>query len=124
MDTANLLRKREKKRIARRLRVRAKIIGTPDRPRLTLARTNRYLYAQLIDDQTGRTLVSASSREPQLKIQGSGKTVEVARLLGKVLAERARARGIEQAVFDRGWHKFHGRIRAFVEGAREAGLKI
>lgn len=124
MEVRNLLRKRQLKRQSRRLRVRKKIQGTQVRPRLTVTRTNRYLYAQLIDDETGRTLVSASSLEPQLKIQGSGKTVEVARFLGKVLGERARSRGIKIAVFDRSWHKFHGRIKAFVEGAREAGLKI
>lgn len=124
MDIRNLIRERDRKRRARHLRVRQRISGTPERPRLQIFRSNRYIYAQLIDDEHGRTLASASSLEPGLRIQGSGKTIEVARQVGKVLGERARARGITSAVFDRGRYKFHGRIRAFVEGVREAGLKI
>jgi len=124
MDTRNILKERNKRRLARILRVREKVSGTPERPRLALFRSNRYLYAQVIDDTVGKTLVSASSREPAFLVKSSKKNVEVARDLGRVIGERAKARGILKMVFDRRWYRYHGRVKAFVEGVREAGIEI
>jgi large subunit ribosomal protein L18 len=107
-------------RIRRHLRVRKKISGTPDRPRLSVYRSNRHIYAQLIDDLAGRTLVAASDRE----IAATGTKTERARAVGKLIAERARQAGIERAVFDRGGRLYHGRVAAVAEGAREEGLQI
>ena len=101
--------------------VRAKVTGTVERPRLTVFRSNRHIYAQLIDDTSGRTLVAASSRE-----QGTdtGKPVDVSKAVGSRLAERAKEAGISIAVFDRNGYKYHGRIRALAEGVREGGLQV
>jgi large subunit ribosomal protein L18 len=108
-------------RIRRHARVRRKLSGTAERPRLAVYRSNRHIYAQLIDDDAARTVASASDRE----VAGGedGKT-EVAKLVGGLIAERARASGIERAVFDRGGRLFHGRVAALAEGAREKGLQI
>jgi len=108
-------------RVRRHVRVRRKIAGTAERPRLAVYRSNRHIYAQLIDDDAARTLVSASDREVQ--VGGPGKT-GVAKAVGELLAERARAVGLERAVFDRGGRLFHGRVAALAEGAREKGLQI
>jgi len=109
------------RRLRIKRRIRKKITGTPDRPRLSVFRSNRYIYAQLIDDTRGHTLVSASSREAD--IQAAGQTpIERSRLVGQKLAERALAQGITQVVFDRNGYKYHGNVRALAEGAREKGL--
>jgi large subunit ribosomal protein L18 len=105
----------------RHTRVRRKIAGTAERPRLAVYRSNRHIYVQLIDDQTARTLASASDRE--VAAGGDGKT-EVAKAVGALIAERAKASGIERVVFDRGGRLFHGRVAALAEGAREKGLQI
>ncbi len=107
------------------LRVRTRVTGTPERPRLCVFRSLNHLYAQVVDDRTGRTLVSASSldKETRKQLKGGG-NVAAAKLVGKAIAERARAAGIEQVVFDRGGYKYHGRIQALAEAAREAGLKF
>ncbi|MFM8999392.1 MAG: 50S ribosomal protein L18 [Actinomycetota bacterium] len=107
-------------RIRRHLRVRKKVSGTAARPRLAVFRSNRHIYAQLIDDVAGRTVVAASDREVGA---GSGK-VSVARSVGELLADRARSAGVETAVFDRGGRLYHGRVAAIADGAREKGLRI
>ncbi|WP_322797192.1 50S ribosomal protein L18 [Tepidiforma sp.] len=107
----------------RHLRVRKKISGTPERPRLNVFRSAQHIYAQVIDDTTGHTLAAASDLEPTIAAQAAGKTkTERAALVGAAIAERARARGIERVVFDRGGFLYHGRVRALAEAAREAGL--
>ncbi|MBX6754009.1 50S ribosomal protein L18 [Thermorudis peleae] len=108
----------------RHLRVRAKIFGTPERPRLNVFRSNEHIYAQIIDDTKGHTLVAASTLEKAVQERFPAehpKTVE-ARIVGLVVGERALAKGITRVVFDRGGYKYHGRVKALAEGAREAGL--
>lgn len=109
----------------RHTRVRAKVAGTAQRPRLSVYRSLSNIYAQLIDDDSGKTLVSASTVERDVASQVTGKSkVDAARTVGKIVAERAKEAGIEGAVFDRGGYKYHGRVAALAEGAREAGLKF
>lgn len=103
-------------------RVRKKIIGTAQRPRLNIFRSNKYIYAQLIDDEQGRTLLSASSYEAA--ISNDGNRSDQSKEVGKLIAERAKAAGIEQVVFDRGGYLYHGRVKALADGAREGGLKL
>lgn len=117
------------RRRRRHLRVRKKVHGTPDRPRLSVFRSLRYIYAQLIDDESGRTLCAASTLEPKVKaeLKGKGvstKSVEAAKHIGRLLAERAKEKGLEKAVFDRSGYKYHGRIKALADAARETGLKF
>ena len=106
-------------RLRRRRRVRAKIRGTAERPRISVFRSNRGIFAQLIDDDSGRTLASVNWTESELR--GIGR-MEQAQRAGALLADRARAVGVESAVFDRGGYKYHGRVKALADGAREAGL--
>ena len=106
----------------RHIRVRGKISGTPERPRLNVFRSNANIYAQIIDDVNGVTLVSANTLEKEF--EGATGNCEAAKKVGAVLAERAKAKGIEEVVFDRGGYIFHGRVAALAEGAREAGLKF
>ena len=107
-------------RLHRHVRVRGKISGTPERPRLNVFSSNANIYAQLIDDVNGVTLVSANTLEKEF--EGATGNCEAAKKVGTVLAERAKAKGIEQVVFDRGGYIFHGRVAALAEGAREGGL--
>ena len=107
------------KRLRRRRRVRAKIHGTAERPRISVFRSNRGLCAQLVDDVSGRTLAAVNWFEPDLRTVAKA---ERSARAGELLAERAKAAGVEQAVFDRGGYKYHGRVRALAEGAREGGL--
>ena len=109
-------------RLKRHKRVRSKVFGTPERPRLNVFRSNANIYAQIIDDVNGVTLVSANTLEKEF--EGSTGNCEAAKKVGAVLAERAKAKGIEEVVFDRGGYVYHGRIAALAEGAREAGLKF
>ncbi len=106
-------------------RLRQTLTGTPERPRLCVYRSLRHIHAQLIDDVSGRTLVSASSvdKEVRQQLKGGG-NVASAKVIGKVVAERARAAGVEMVVFDRGGYQYHGRIQALADAAREAGLKF
>ena len=106
----------------RHKRVRKRVHGTASRPRLAVFRSNKYIYAQVIDDGTGRTLAAASSLEGDLRAKNL--TVETAGEVGKLVAERAKEAGIEAVVFDRGGFPFHGRIKALADGAREAGLEF
>lgn len=112
-------------RKARQKRVRKKVSGTPNKPRLNVFRSLKNIYAQVIDDTTGVTLVSASSLEKEISTQltGTGNKA-AARLVGKVVAERAQAKGIETVVFDRAGYIYHGRVKEVGDGAREAGLKF
>jgi large subunit ribosomal protein L18 len=114
---------RREGRLKRHRRVRKKIHGTAERPRLSLYRSNKHLMLQVIDDDKGVTLVSASSNEPALRALGGG-TVGSATALGKTVADRAKAAGINKVVFDRGGYLYHGRVAAVAEAAREAGLEF
>ena len=116
--------KRRQGRITRHRRVRKKIHGTAARPRLAVFRSNKHLSVQLIDDETGRTLASASTAEAEMRSAGSGATVAAATRLGQLLAERAKAAGIGQVVFDRGGFLYHGRVAAVAAAAREEGLEF
>lgn len=107
------------RRLRRRRRVRAKVSGAAEAPRISVFRSNRGVFAQLVDDAEGRTLVSVSWTEPELK---SLERMEQAKRAGELLAERAKAAGVERAVFDRGGYRYHGRVKALAEGAREGGL--
>lgn len=122
------VRTREDRRRRRHLRVRKKIYGTAQRPRLVVHRSLKNVEGQLVDDDAGVTLVGVSTLAPQLRQLKAGTPgltkTELARAAGKLLAERARARGIERVVFDRGGYKYHGRVRAFADGAREGGLRF
>ena len=109
-------------RMKRHSRVRSKISGTPERPRLSVFRSENNIYAQIIDDVAGNTLVSASTVEKGF--EGSGSNVEAAKKIGALIAERALQKGIEEVVFDRGGYIYHGRVQALADGAREAGLKF
>lgn len=109
-------------RLKRHKRVRGKISGTPEVPRLNVFRSEMHIYAQIIDDVAGHTLCSASSVEKGFDGLGSNK--EAARKVGKMVAERAKAKGIENVVFDRGGYVYHGRVQELAEGAREGGLKF
>ena len=109
-------------RLKRHVRVRGKISGTPECPRLNVFRSNANIYAQIIDDVNGVTLVAANTLEKDF--EGATGNAEAAKKVGAVLAERAKAKGIEQVVFDRGGYLYHGRVAALAEGAREAGLEF
>jgi large subunit ribosomal protein L18 len=109
------------RRLKRRRRVRAKISGTATRPRISVFRSNQGISAQLIDDVSGRTLAAVSWFEPELRPLGKS---ERARRSGEALAERAKAAGISEAVFDRGGYRYHGHIRAFADAIREAGIAV
>ena len=124
MRRTELLKK--KKRYLRRVfRVRKKIFGTPERPRLAVYRSLRHIYALLIDDVSGRTLTSVSTLTPEIREQIKGmKKTEQAAVVGRKIAEKAKALGIERVVFDRRGFKYHGRIKSLADAAREAGLKF
>ncbi len=110
-------------RLRRHLRVRKKVRGTAQRPRLAVYRSLGHIYAQVIDDDAGHTLVAASDLEATIRSQVNGKRkTEVAKLVGELVAQRARERGVGQVVFDRGGYRFHGRVKALADSAREAGL--
>src|ERR671932_2521963 len=107
------------RRLKRRRRVRAKVHGTAERPRISVFRSNRGIFAQLIDDDAGRTLAAVNWIESDLR---SLKPMEQAKRAGELLAERAKAAGVDAAVFDRGGYQYHGRVKALADGAREGGL--
>ena len=115
-DTRVEIRKRIHKRI------RARVAGTPERPRLAVFRSVNHIYAQVIDDQQGHTLVAAGSVEKDLK--GKGGNIEGAKAIGKAVAERAKEKGIKRVVFDRGGYLYHGRVKALADAARAAGLEF
>lgn len=117
MPRIGIPKTREEKRIRRHLRVRRKVTGTPERPRLVVHRSLKHIYAQLVDDVAQRTLATISSRKV-----GQGKKTEKATAVGKAVAERAKSSGITRVVFDRAGYKYHGRVKAVADGAREGGL--
>jgi len=106
-----------------RWRIRARVTGTAQKPRLSVFRSNKDIYVQLIDDATGTTLASASSRQKDIAAQSGNKT-EKAAMVGKAIAQKAKDAGVEVCVFDRGGYLYHGRVKAIADGAREAGLKL
>ncbi len=114
-----MLEKQQQKH-RRHRRIRAKVIGTKERPRLSVFRSNQHTYVQLIDDQESKTLVSVND----LKIKGKGSKIEISKQIGKLVAEKALAKKIKEVVFDRGGYKYHGRIKAIAEAARQGGLKF
>lgn len=114
---------RNKIRKTRHLRVRKSVLGTEARPRLNVFRSARHIYAQIIDDTTGHTLVSASTLSPELKGVSAG-GVEAAKAVGKLVAEKALHKGLEKIVFDRGGYLYHGRVAALADAARAAGLEF
>jgi large subunit ribosomal protein L18 len=116
---------RQERRLRRHLRIRKRIFGTPERPRLSVFRSLKHIYAQIIDDTTGRTLCAASTLDKELreKLQGLTKTQQAIEV-GKLIAKRALELGIKQVAFDRGGHKYHGRVKALADAAREAGLEF
>ena len=109
-------------RLKRHKRVRAKVFGTPERPRLNVFRSEKNIYAQVIDDVAGVTLVSASTAEKDFTEYGGNK--EAAKKIGQLVAERCKAKGIENVVFDRGGYVYHGRVKELADGAREGGLQF
>jgi len=122
------IKTREDRRQRIKLRIRKRVHGTEQRPRLTVFRSVSHIYAQAVDDMTGRTLVSASTVEPSVKAALPGKArggnIAGAKHLGKTIAERLAGKGIKQVVFDRNGFLYHGRIKAVAEGAREGGLEF
>jgi large subunit ribosomal protein L18 len=116
--------KRHSGRLRRHRRVRKKISGTAERPRLAVYRSNKHISVQLIDDLSGHTIASASTVEPDLRKQGSGATVDAAKIVGTLIAQRAKSAGVTKVVYDRGGFIFHGRVAAAADAAREAGLEF
>ena len=112
-------------RAIRHLRIRRLVKGTAERPRLAVFRSLNHVYAQLIDDAAGRTLVAADSRSPEFRERlGKGANVAAAKVVGELVAQKAKQRGITEAVFDRGGYQYHGRVKALAEAARAAGLRF
>ena len=110
-------------RLARHQRVRKKVYGTPERPRLCVFRSLKAIYAQVVDDAQGHTIAAASSLEPEIKSSGSGLSkTEVSKIVGKAIADRTKSAGASSVVFDRGGYLYHGRVKALAEAAREEGL--
>jgi len=116
---------RNEERKKRHRRVRQKVYGTPERPRLNVFRSNKHIYAQIINDESGHTLVAASTLDKELKdkLTSTGNK-EAARLVGELIGKRALEKGIDSVVFDRGGYLYHGKIKELADGAREAGLKF
>ncbi|MGX6446504.1 50S ribosomal protein L18 [Patulibacter sp. S7RM1-6] len=112
---------KEARRLKRRRRVRAKVVGSAERPRIAVFRSNRGIFAQLVDDEAGHTLASVQWTEPELRELPK---MEQATAAGRLLAERAKAAGVDVAVFDRGGYQYHGRVKAFAEAVREGGLTV
>ena len=116
---------KERSRVRRHRRIRKKVEGTPQRPRLSVFRSLKHIYAQVIDDVAGKTLVSASTVDKEVSEQVAGKKKrEQATIVGKIVAQRALDAGIQEVVFDRGGYIYHGRVKALADGAREGGLKL
>ncbi len=127
LKSSKLKKSRRLQRVRRHFRVRNKVTGTAERPRLVVYRSLRHIEGQLVDDEARVTLLGLSTLASELRgfsAEGSNRKVEHAFAAGKLLAERAREKGIETVVFDRGGFKYHGRVKAFADGAREGGLKF
>ncbi len=118
---------REKKRARRHNRVRKKVVGTPERPRLVVRRSSMHLYAQVVDDLVGKTLLTCSTLQSGFRkgaSKGKGGNVEAAKKLGEIVAQQAKAAGVKKVVFDRGGYQYHGRVKALAEAARSQGLEF
>lgn len=111
------------RRSRRRTGIRKRIVGTPERPRLSIYKSLNHMYAQVIDDMAGRTLASASTRDKDLKVMSTG-NADAAKAVGAALAARAKQAGVDKVVFDRGGFKYHGRVKSLADGAREGGLSF
>ncbi|ADN01481.1 50S ribosomal protein L18 [Spirochaeta thermophila] len=122
MKTEKLIKEKRRKRLKRKLRVRKNVYGTPERPRMTVFKSNRHLYVQVIDDSKGHTLVAASTLEKDLS--SLRKCVADAEKLGEVIGKRALEKGIKRIAFDRNGYPYHGIVKAIAEGARKAGLEF
>jgi large subunit ribosomal protein L18 len=121
----DLQKRKQRQRLRRRQHVRSKIVGTSERPRLTVFRSSKHIYAQLVDDLAGQTVVAASSSGKDVKKSiPYGGNVKAAKAVGKALAEAAKGKGISKAAFDRGHYRYHGRIKALADAAREGGLQF
>ncbi|MFO8033950.1 MAG: 50S ribosomal protein L18 [Candidatus Bipolaricaulota bacterium] len=121
MPTATRLT-RDTQRRKRHARVRRKVTGTAERPRLVVYKSLKHIYAQVVDDKRGHTMASASTLAEEARDQATGATVEAARLVGRLVAQRARAAGVEEVVFDRGGYPYHGKVKALADAVREEGL--
>ncbi len=120
-----MIESRERDRKARHVRVRKKVSGSPDRPRLNVFRSLKHIYSQIIDDYSGKTIISASSIDKELKGKiKTGSNIEAAKTVGLLVAKRAVDKGIKNVVFDRGGYLYHGRVKALADAAREGGLKF
>lgn len=118
------MKSQSQQRRNRHRRIRKKVTGTAHRPRLAVFRSNKHLYAQIIDDVSGRTLASASTVDPGLRSDSPANSVELAARVGNLVAERAAEQGVGSVVFDRGGFRFHGKVKALADGAREKGLQF
>jgi len=123
MRSVRRIRTQADRRRRRHLRVRKKVAGTPERPRLVVFRSSKHIYAQVVDDAKGVTLIGGSDRSAGVKPEGAGKTAK-SFALGRHIAEQAKAKGITKVVFDRGGYQFHGRVKAVADGARKGGLEF
>jgi large subunit ribosomal protein L18 len=125
VDTSNQQKLVQTRRLRRQRRVRNRLTGTTERPRLAVFRSSKHIYVQMINDQSGTTLVSASTRDPEIRSQLKyGGNKAAAAVVGRVVAERAKKAGIDKICFDRRSYKYHGRVEALARAAREAGLKF
>lgn len=125
MNTANHQRLVQTRRLRRQRHVRNRLTGTQERPRLAVFRSSKHIYAQMINDESGTTLVSASTMEPEIKAQAKyGGNKAAAGLVGRIVAERAKQAGIDKICFDRRSYKYHGRVAALAQAARDAGLQF
>jgi large subunit ribosomal protein L18 len=123
MRTIHKARSREHRRFRRHLRVRRKVSGSAERPRLVVFRSSKHIYAQVVDDTRGLTLVGAGDTSDGIQVEGKGKTAK-SFALGQLIATKAKAKGITKVVFDRGGYQYHGRVKAVAEGARKGGLEL
>ena len=123
MRKIHKIRTREHRRYRRHLRVRRKVTGSPERPRLVVFRSSKHIYAQVVDDARGLTLVGAADTSEGIRVEGSGKTAK-SFALGRLIAVKAKEKGITRVVFDRGGYQYHGRVKAVAEGARKGGLEL
>jgi large subunit ribosomal protein L18 len=123
MRSIHKIKTQAHQRYRRHLRVRKKVSGTPERPRLVVFRSSKHIYAQLVDDTKGLTLVGASDRSEGIEVEGKGKTAKSFGL-GKLIATQAKTKGITRVVFDRGGYQYHGRVKAVADGARKGGLEF
>ena len=124
MSSAKDIQTKRKRRVRRKKSIRKKIFGTETMPRLTVSRSNKNIACQIIDDHAGKTLASSSTRAKDLDASGNGGNCDAAKAVGKAIGEKAKSLGIEAVQFDRNGYRFHGRVKALADAAREAGLKF